>query len=228
MTATPQRVREALAWLEQRGSARVREEARTRYGIDAPKSYGVKIGEIQRLAKTLGTDHELAQALWKTGWYEARLLCAYVDDPEQVTAAQMDAWCRDFDNWGVVDTVCFKLFDRSPLAWKKVAPWCRQPGEYQRRAGLVLLACLAAHDKSAPDEKFLDALPLIERYADDERNFVKKGALWALRMIGGRRSTRAEALAMARRLGDSDDVTARWIGKTALREIAKRGAKTTR
>ena len=28
----------------------------------------------------------------------------------------MNRWCRDFDNWGVVDTVCFKLFDQSPLA----------------------------------------------------------------------------------------------------------------
>ena len=50
-------------------------------------------------AKLLGRDHALALELWKTDVYEARMLCAYVDEPERVTPAQMDAQARDFDNW---------------------------------------------------------------------------------------------------------------------------------
>ena len=60
MSTTDDRVAEALAWLEQKGSKRVKEEARTRYGIDAPKSFGVPVGMIQQLAKKLGKDHALA------------------------------------------------------------------------------------------------------------------------------------------------------------------------
>ena len=26
---------------------------------------------------------------------------AFLDEPDRVTAAQMDRWCRDFDNWGI-------------------------------------------------------------------------------------------------------------------------------
>jgi 3-methyladenine DNA glycosylase AlkD len=214
------RTTEALAWLERRGSARVRGEMLTRYGIDAPKSYGVPMGTIQQLAKQLGRDHALAAELWATGWYEARTLAALVDEPERVSTAQMDRWARDFDNWAICDTVCFKLFDRAPHAWSKVAPWCRRKDEFVRRAGFVLLACLALHDKAAGDEPFRRGLALIERGAPDERNFVKKGVSWALRAVGRRnRALNAEAIELARRLAESPDPAPRWIGKDALREL---------
>lgn len=214
------RVAEALAWLERKGSKRVKEEARTRYGIDAPKSFGVPVGMIQKLAKELGKDHALAAALWATGWYEARLLCAYVDEPEKVTSAQMDRWARDFDNWGIVDTICFVLFDRTAARWSKVEPWCRHKDEFVRRAGFVMLACLGAHDRTAPDSGFLKGLKLIERGATDERNFVKKGISWAIRIIGGRNVALNRATwETCERLAASDDPTARSIGKLGLRDL---------
>jgi 3-methyladenine DNA glycosylase AlkD len=169
----------------------------------------------------VGRDHDLALALWKAGWYEARLLCAFIDEPERVTAVQMDAWARDFDSWAVCDTVCFHLFDRPPLAWGRIGGWCKRRDEFIRRAGFALLACLALHDKSADDKAFLRALPLIERGAVDERNFVKKGVSWALRGIGRRNpALHAAAVAVGRRLAESPRASARWIGKDALRDLA--------
>jgi 3-methyladenine DNA glycosylase AlkD len=53
--------------------------------------------DIKALGKTLGRNHRLAVALWATGVYEARMLASFVGDPEQLTAAQMDRWCKDFD-----------------------------------------------------------------------------------------------------------------------------------
>jgi 3-methyladenine DNA glycosylase AlkD len=218
--AMAQRVKDALAWLERRSSKRVREDMLSRYGITAPKAYGVPVGAIQQLGKQLGRDHDLAVALWATGWYEARMLCAFVDQPERVTPAQMDRWARDFDNWGICDTVCFHLFDLTPHAWKKVGPWSRRREEFVKRAGFALLASLALHDKKADDEAFLAALPLIERAAPDDRNFVKKGVSWALRLIGRRnRRLNAACLEAARRLVESDQPASRWIGRQAVREL---------
>jgi 3-methyladenine DNA glycosylase AlkD len=220
MTATADRVREALAWLERKGAKRTRDELLSRYGIDAPKAFGVSIAAIQQLARTLGRDHALAGALWETGWYEARLLAAYVDEPERVTAAQMDRWARDFDNWGVVDTVCFVLFDRTPHAWKKIESWSKRREEFVRRAGFVLLACVALHDRETTDEPFVGSLALIERHATDGRNFVKKGVSWALRAVGRRnQALNSAAVDVARGLGESSDATARWIGRSALKEL---------
>ncbi len=193
-----------------------------RYGIQAPKAFGVPMAKIQKLAKQLGRDHQLAAALWKSGWYDARLLAAYVDEPEKVTAAQMDRWCRDFDNWGIADTVCFVLFDRTPHAFAKVAKWSRLSGEFQRRAGFALLASLAGHDKTSGDEAFRRGFELIEKAAADQRNFVKKGVSWALRMVGRRSlALHREAVDLARRLSVSADPTERWLGKDALRDLGK-------
>jgi 3-methyladenine DNA glycosylase AlkD len=172
------------------------------------------------LAKRLGHNHEVAVALWGTGWYEARLLTSFVDEPTRVTPAQMDRWCRDFDNWGVCDTVCFHLFDRTPHAWAKVAQWHDDRGEFVRRAAFALLASLALHDKRTGDEPFVESLALIERAATDERNFVKKGVSWALRLIGRRNpALNGHAVTVARRLSASTHAAARWVGRGALKEL---------
>jgi 3-methyladenine DNA glycosylase AlkD len=217
----PGDVKRTLAALEALGTVRDR-EGLLRYGIVAPKAHGVAMAKIQALAKQIGPNHDLALALWETGWYEARLLTAYIDQPERVTSAQMDRWCRDFDNWGVVDTLCFKLFDRTPHAWAKVTQWAAKRGEFQKRASFALLASLAGHDKTSGDAPFLDGLRLIEKGADDHRNFVKKGVNWALRRIGTRNpALRAAALETATRLASSPQPSARWNGKDALRELQK-------
>jgi 3-methyladenine DNA glycosylase AlkD len=221
VTATAERVRESLAWLKRRGSKRVRDDMLSRYGIRAPKAYGVPVGTIQQLGKQLGRDHDLAVALWATGWYEARMLCAWVDQPERVTPAQMDRWARDFDNWGICDTICVHLFDRTPHAWKKLAPWSRRREEFVKRAAFALLAGLSLHDKQAEDQSFLSTLPLIERAAEDDRNFVKKGVSWALRVMGRRnRRLNSACLETARRLVDADQPAAQWIGRQAVKELA--------
>ncbi len=208
-----------LARLKRLGSRRVR-EGLVRYGLPSDKALGVPMNVIQRLAKSLGRDQELAEALWETQVYEARLLVAYVGEPEKLTPALMNRWCRDFDNWGVVDTVCFKLFDQSPHAWGRVEPWAGLQGEFQRRAGYVLLACLAGHDRKAPDGKFLRLLPMVERGADDDRNFVKKGVSWALRRMGRRSPGLNRAIVeMARRLVKSESPAARWVGRDTLKEL---------
>ena len=214
-------VEQALAWLEEKATEHDRANLK-RFGIDAPNAIGVSMANIQQIAKRLGRSHSLATALWATGVYEARLLTAFVDEPQKVTAAQMDQWCRDFDNWAVVDTLCFKLFDQTPHAWAKVALWSRKKDEFGKRAAFALLASLALHDKRTGNPPFLATLRLIEEAATDERNFVKKGVSWALRSIGRRNAElRAPALDLCERLAASADPTARWIGKDALRDLKK-------
>jgi 3-methyladenine DNA glycosylase AlkD len=225
LSATDDRVAEILAWLERRGSKRNR-DGMARYGIVAKKVFGVSVADLQQLAKRYGRDHDLAQALWATGLYEARMLCAFVDEPARVTAAQMDRWARDFDNWAICDTVCLHLFDRTPHAWRKVDLWSRRRDEFVRRAAFALVAGLSLHDKTTGDAPFLASLALIERAASDERNFVKKGVNWALRAVGSRsQALHAAATAVARRLADSPDAAPRWVGKDALRQLASPATK---
>ena len=138
-----------LATLGRLAKKQIRDALGPRYGIHVQKAFGIAMSDIQTIAKSLGRSHEMAAALWDTGWYEARLLAAYVDEPERVTPAQMEAWAQDFDNWGICDTVCFVLFDRTPHAFAKVARWALRRDEFVKRAAFALLACLALHDKKS-------------------------------------------------------------------------------
>jgi 3-methyladenine DNA glycosylase AlkD len=221
---TAAQVKSVLAALERLAQKRVREDMPKRYGIHAKKAFGVPMAAMQKVARSAGRRHELALALWATGWYEARTVAAFVDEPERVTPAQMDAWCRDFDNWGICDTVCFKLFDQTPHAVAKIKQWSRRKPEFERRAAFALLASVALHDKNSDDGLFLQLLPLVEKAATDQRNFVKKGVSWALRSVG-RRSPKlyAATTALARRLASSKNASERWLGKDALRDLERPG-----
>ncbi|MEK6325798.1 MAG: DNA alkylation repair protein [Acidobacteriota bacterium] len=219
-------VNAVLASLKRLADKRVLEDMSKRYGIYTKKAFGVSMANIQKVAKPLGRNHELAAALWDTGWYEARMLTSFVDEPARVTSAQMDAWVRDFDNWGIVDTLCSNLFDRTPHAWRKVAQWCKQEDEFVKRAGFALLWSLTVHDKLAGDEQFIQGLVFVLRAASDERHFVKKAVNMALRAIGKRNpALNAAAVAVARRLADSPEPSARWVGKDALRELTSPGVR---
>jgi 3-methyladenine DNA glycosylase AlkD len=221
------RITDALAALEALGETRIR-DGLSRYGIaTAERVIGVPMAGIQKVGKQLGRDHALAEALWATNVYEARLLAAYAADPALLTPAQMDAWARGFDNWGTCDTLCFALFDKSPHAFDMVDRWADDEAEFVKRAAFALLAGLALHDKKSADAPFLERLPLIEAAATDERNFVKKGVSWALRSIGGRKSPalRAAARALADRLAASSDNSARWVGRDAQKAFQKADLK---
>ena len=221
MTRAP----EVVAWLNRNASRKVR-DGMARYGLPSDHALGISVGALKAYAKQLGPDHALAAAIWKTGIYEARLLASFVGEPEKLTVAQMNAWCRDFDNWGVCDTVCFALFDRTPLAWGRLTPWSRARGEFQKRAAFALLASLALHDKTSPDAKFAPYLAHIEAAASDDRNFVKKGVVWALRAVGLRSAAlQRDALTLARRLAASDVPSERWVGREVVRELSKKVVK---
>lgn len=212
---------DVLKWLQQTGSPKAA-AGLARFGLPTENAYGIAVGTLRQYAKAIGRDHGLAMKLWKTGSLDARILASFLGDPEQLTVAQMNAWCRDFDNWGTVDTACFALFDRSRHAWKVVPQWAKQQGEFQKRAGFVMIACLAAHDKHARDAAFLKCLPLIERGASDDRNFVKKGVSWALRQIGHRNARlHAAAVKTATKLSKSENATERWVGRDVLKDVTR-------
>ena len=214
-----ERVELALAWLK-RHSTKAARDGMARYAIPSDNAYGVAMKDIKALGTELGRDQPLAVALWATGVYEARMLASVVGDPERLTAAQMERWCKDFDNWAFCDAMSFNLFDRTPHAWAKVAEWSRRRNEFEKRTAFALLWSLTVHDKTAGDERFEHGLSLIEREAEDGRNFVRKATNMALRAIGKRnRALNAAAVAVARRLAESQDATARWVGKDALREL---------
>jgi 3-methyladenine DNA glycosylase AlkD len=195
-------------------------EGMARYGIRSEKVLGLSMGELREMAKELGKDHQLALCLWMAGSHESRLLAAMVDDPLCVTEEQIESWAMNFDNWAVCDGVCVHLFRRTPFARSKCLEWPSRDEEYVKRAGFALMATLAVHEKREGDGLFESFLEIIERESTDDREYVKKGANWALRQIGKRNSSLNEkAIQVAERISIKDSRAARWIASDALREL---------
>ena len=190
------------------------------YGISSHNTLGVSIPVLREIAKGRRREHRLAQELWESGIHEARILAAFVDDPKQVTPEQMENWVANFDSWDICDQVCSSLFDRTPYATRKAVEWCVREEEFVKRAGFVLMACLAVHDKKASNALFESFMPHIQKGAIDERNFVKKAVNWSLRQIGKRnQSLNLQAIQTAREIAQLDSRAARWIAADALREL---------
>jgi len=195
-------------------------EGMARFGINPHNTYGISIPNLKKLAKENGKDHKLALELWETGIHEARIMAGFTDDYKQVTEQQMEKWVSDFDSWDTCDQVCSYLFDKTPYAYPKAYEWSKREEEFVKRAGFVLMACLAVHGKKAPDEKLEALLPVIKREAADERNYVKKAVNWALRQIGKRNLyLNGKAIKTAEEIQKIDSKSARWIAADALREL---------
>lgn len=191
-----------------------------RYAIVGPEVFGVKIPVLRAMAKEAGRDHDLAEQLWAYPSRETRILATMVDHWKWVEEAQMEKWAADFDSWEVCDQACGNLFAYTPYAYAKAMAWSARPEAFVKRAGFVLMADLAHKDKKTPDEALAAFLPVIEREADDGRNFVKKAVNWALRDIGKRNPhLNALAVATAERLIGRPSTSARWSGRDALREL---------
>ena len=191
-----------------------------RFGIQSKKMLGVSIPNLRSLAKEIGKNHSLAIQLWNSGIHEAQILASMIDELDLVTVKQMEDWVNDFDSWGICDQCCNNLFYKTRFAYQKAVEWSKRKEEYVKRAGFVLMAVLAVHDKRADDKTFLSFLPIIKREADDDRNYVKKSVNWALRQIGKRNRilTRA-AIETARKIQLQNSKSARWIAADALREL---------
>jgi 3-methyladenine DNA glycosylase AlkD len=191
-----------------------------RYRINQHNNLGISIYLLRPLAKEIGINHALALKLWDSTIHDARLLACFIDDPQQITSEQMDAWAEDFDSWDICDQACTSLFDLSPLAYKKVFQWADKEKEFVKRAAFSLIAGLAVHDKTATEQDFERFLSLCIRHSNDERNYVKKAVNWALRNIGKRNlSLNKKALKTAEEIKNIDSKSARWIAADAIREL---------
>ncbi|AMX92929.1 DNA alkylation repair protein [Mesorhizobium sp. M7A.F.Ca.CA.002.10.1.1] len=195
-----------------------------RYGIKIDRALGISHGMQRQIARTIKRNHERAFELWDSGIMEAQFIASVTADPKRFSAGDARRWAASFDSWDIVDGVSDLFVDTD--AWKElIAEFAADEREFVRRTAFAMMAWSVVHRKQEPGATFLSFLPIIETHANDSRNFVKKAVNWALRSIGKRSmNMHGAALAVAERLAQSADKTARWIGKDAVRELTN--AKT--
>lgn len=191
-----------------------------RFGINTKKAFGIPIPILRKIAKETGKNHDLAQKLWSTGFREAKILASMIDPPECVTINQMEKWVKDFTTWDDCDQCCNNLFVYTSYAYKIANDWVKREEELTKRAGFVLIAVSAVHDKKASDKDFEKLLKLVIDGSCDNRNFVKKAVNWALRQIGKRNlKLNKVAIETCNIIQAFESKSAKWIASNALREL---------
>lgn len=189
-----------------------------RFGIVTGTALGISNPELRKIARLTGKDHARAFALWASDIREARMLALYTLEPKKLTLAQAKRLAEDFNSWEIVDTAADTFIDARLV--ELIPHFAADEREFARRTAFAMIAGAAMHMKKEPDETLIAWLGLIEDHAGDARNFVKKAVNWALRNVGKRsHACHAPALALAEKLAESTDKTARWIGKDAVREL---------
>ena len=209
-----------MEWMQEHASEDNR-RGMSRFGINTEDAFGISMDDLRKLAKyDIRKDHGLALQLWETGKHELRILASLVDEESEVDDDQMEAWVSEFDSWDLCDQVCLNLFWKTGYAYQKAAEWAERDEEFVKRAGFALMAVLAVHDKKGSNKRFLEFLEIIKEQSDDDRNFVKKAANWALRQIGKRnKELNSYAMETAMALMKMESKTAKWIGSDALKEL---------
>jgi 3-methyladenine DNA glycosylase AlkD len=190
------------------------------FGVVNVNSLGLSTPQMRKIAKQVGRNHDLALKLWKTGIHEAMHVAIFIADPRAFTEKLMEQWLKDFKAWDTVDNCCGTLFEKTPFAFEKAIEWTKREKEFEKRAGFVMMAELAVHDKKSVDKKFEQFFPYLLAESHDERNFVKKAINWALRQIGKRNERLCKkAIATAKKIYRRGDPSSRWIATDALREL---------
>jgi 3-methyladenine DNA glycosylase AlkD len=193
-----------------------------RFGITGKTVLGISMGQLRVIARRFGRNHALAGVLWSSGILEARLLAAFVAEPDRLTWRQANSWARDFECWADCDALCIHLFRKVPFAHKLAVACSQRKNEFVKRTGFTLMATLAVHDKTDSEKVFRNYLSRIEKAANDERNGVKKAVNWALRQIGKRDpELRDAALRTAESIRRQGTCAARWIASDARRELVR-------
>ena len=191
-----------------------------KFGVIAHNALGIYHQDLKELAKTIPKDAKLAEQLFDSGIYEARLLCSKIFPLAELTEDLMEKWVVTFENWEICDSFCMGLFAKSKFAISKIFTWNEREPEFEKRAAFAIIASYCMADKQAANKVFEKLFPVIKKACVDERLYVKKAVNWALRSIGKRNSDlQQKAILCAKQILRKDSKAAKWIASNALKEL---------
>ncbi|MGD8782732.1 MAG: DNA alkylation repair protein [Ignavibacteria bacterium] len=210
-----------IAELKQRSSEKYKRNV-VRMGIPENHSIGVSTSDIRKLGKAIGVSQELANALWKTEYHEARLLSVLIIDIREIDQHFVEELMNDVISWDLCDHICKNLILNLVNYDDFIFKWCNEEKIYLKRAAYCLISSSIIKFKNIDDETIDNYLELIKLYSGDSRIHVKKAISWALREIGKmNHSSHEKAIMMAHDLCESIDKNRSWVGKASLKELSE-------
>ncbi|WP_396222801.1 DNA alkylation repair protein [Gemmatimonas sp.] len=175
-------------------------------GTGGMRSYGIGLTTLRVLAKEIGRNRALAQALWTSDVHDARVIALLIDDPAQITRDQAEQQVEQLAG-GMLAHVfasCDATLAKTPFMVDLADAWVRSPDPVRRACGYGLLyEASKLTGKKAPAEAFFAGhLAHMAAAMPNETESVRLAMATALMGIGKRSATlNRAAVAVARAVG---------------------------
>src|SRR5690606_30143299 len=138
------------------GDEKVRAQNRKKGAGD--KQFGVRLGDIRKLAKQIKTNHDLAMALWETGNIDARLLAILLLKPKQLSNGELDRMGRSVNFVQVADWFNAYVVKKHPAKEALRQEWMHIDDPWLARAGWSLTS-----ERIGKSPEGLDLSALLDR-----------------------------------------------------------------
>jgi 3-methyladenine DNA glycosylase AlkD len=129
-------LKDALAKLKSLGDEKVR--ARNKKSGAGDNQFGVKHGDIRKIAEKIKVNNELAWNLWDTGNIDARLLAILLMKPKDVSRAEVDRLVRSCSFSQVADWLNSYVVKNHPDKEALREVWMKDDDRWAARAGWSL------------------------------------------------------------------------------------------
>lgn len=188
--------------LERMGS----EQTRTtflRHGAKEPV-FGVKIGDLKKLVKTVKKDQALAAALYETGNSDAMYLAGLTVNPKTMTKELLQHWVEKANWYMLAEYTVANVAAESPAALELAREWIQSDQEMTAACGWSTYAGYVAitPDDQLDLDEVTSLLRQVEQTIDQERNRVRYTMNAFVISVGGYVvPLAAEAKATAERIG---------------------------
>ncbi|WP_395142769.1 DNA alkylation repair protein [Armatimonas sp.] len=127
---------EVMSQLEALGSEKVR-EMHARHGA-CENQFGVKMGDLRTLAKSIKLNHSLALELWQTGNLDAMLLATLLMRPKEFSLEELDAMVAALTSSLLADWLGTHVIKLHPQKEQLRQRWMQSDQPMTQRAGWSL------------------------------------------------------------------------------------------
>jgi len=199
---------EVFALLEQHQNPKGIKHWQAMENTQGLSSYGMGLTVHRKLAKQIGKDHELAQELWQSNNYDAKVIGLLIDEPKKLTREQVE---KQVEGVGIgllthVFSSCDATLAKAPFAFELAQQWLTNEDEIRRRCAYGLIYELSKkNNKKITDEFYLEIVSKIEKDIFQEPINMRVSMGAALMGIGKRnKELNEKAVAVAQAIGPID------------------------
>lgn len=182
----PTELSKALTFIRHHQDGEIAEKIRNS-GLNYNMNYGVSSLLLSNYAKSVGRNQELADALWKENFREAKLMTFMLADYQTITNETVQTYISGCVNNEMVEIGVIHLFSLLPTALQTAKKWIFDSQRYVKMAGYLTIARLSMMKSFGSEDDLQEIFQAYERDIVSTDFFVYQSVQKAFQELAFRR-----------------------------------------